>query len=99
MVYSDTRVKKKNVKLTRKSPYVVGPYASTAILKGTPKPSINVRKPLGKPPVPAKPEKLLSGSSGGSCSTSSSGSVSPIAAPRRPENSIVKSGVQLQNSR
>ena len=28
------RVKKKNVKLTRKSPYVVGPYASTAILKG-----------------------------------------------------------------
>jgi hypothetical protein len=26
------------VKLTRKSPYVVGPYASTAILKGTPKP-------------------------------------------------------------
>ena len=81
--------KKKNVKLTRKSPYVVGPYASTAILKGTPKPAINVRKPLAKPPVPAKPEKLQissCSSSAGSCSTSSSGSVSPIAAPRRQEN-------------
>ena len=51
----EAKIKKKNVKLTRKSPYVVGPYASTAILKGTPKPSISVRKP----PIPAKPEKLL----------------------------------------
>ena len=97
--------KKKNVKLIRKSPYVVGRAASTTILKGTPKPSINVRNkpPSGKPPVPAKPEKLQIGgsssSSAGSCSTSSSGSVSPIAAPRRPENSIKKSGSVLIQSR
>ena len=75
--------KKKNVKLTRKSPYVVGPYASTAILKGTPKPSISVRKP----PIPAKPEKLLASMSSASSTTSSTSSSSrcesPIAAPRR----------------
>ena len=83
--------KKKNVKLTRKSPYVVGPYASTSILKGTPKPAVNVRKP----PVPAKPEKLLasmsssaSSMSSSASSTSSSGSVSPIAAPRRNNHGI-----------
>ena len=64
---------RKKTKLTRKSPYVTG---HTAILKGTPKPSINVRN---KPPIPAKPEKLLSLSCN---SSSSSGSVSPIAAPR-----------------
>ena len=68
-------IRKPSVKLTRKSPYVTGHTA--AILKGTPKPSINVRN---KPPIPAKPEKLLSLSCN---SSSSSGSVSPIAAPRR----------------
>ena len=62
---------RKKTKLTRKSPYV-----TSSILKGTPKPSINVRN---KPPIPAKPEKLLSLSCN---SSSSSGSVSPIAAPR-----------------
>ena len=53
---------KPKVKITRKSPYVVGPYASTAILKGTPKPSVNIRKPpvpKEKPKVPLKPEKFL----------------------------------------
>ena len=70
--------RKPSVKLTRKSPYVTGP--SNAILKGTPKPSVNVRN---KPPIPAKPEKLLSLSCN---SSSSSGSVSPIAAPRRNHN-------------
>jgi len=71
---SSTRPK---VKITRKSPYVVGPYASTAILKGTPKPSVNIRKPplpKEKPKVPLKPEKLLH---------NSNSKVSPIAAPRK----------------
>ena len=47
------------VKLTRKSPYVIGP--PTAILKGTPKPVIT-RKPAlpkDKPKVPVKPNKLI----------------------------------------
>ena len=72
---NNKNIRKPSVKLTRKSPYVTGHTA--AILKGTPKPSINVRN---KPPIPAKPEKLLSLSCN---SSSSSGSVSPIAAPRR----------------
>lgn len=84
--------KNPNVKLTRKSPYVVGPYASTSILKGTPKPAIVRKPPIGreKPKVPQKPDKLLqtpssSGSPSSSTSTSrtSSVSVSPVAAPRK----------------
>lgn len=49
------------VKLTRKSPYVVGPYASTAILKGTPKPMITRKPPIlkDKPKVPLKPNKVM----------------------------------------
>ena len=49
------------VKLTRKSPYVLGRNGSTAILKGTPKPIIT-RKPAilkDKPKVPLKPNKLI----------------------------------------
>ena len=59
---TSTETAKPKVKITRKSPYVVGPYASTAILKGTPKPSVNIRKPplpKEKPKVPMKPEKFL----------------------------------------
>jgi hypothetical protein len=84
-IVENSRKATKNVKLTRKSPYVVGHYASTAILKGTPKPSVNVRKPpIGreKPKVPQKPNKLLVASSTSS-STASSEAVSPVAAPRR----------------
>ena len=49
------------VKLTRKSPYVVGPLASNSILKGTPKPMITRKPPIlkDKPKVPLKPNKLM----------------------------------------
>ena len=50
------------VKLTRKSPYVVGPFASNScILKGTPKPMITRKPPIlkDKPKVPLKPNKLM----------------------------------------
>ena len=49
------------VKLTRKSPYVVGPLASNSILKGTPKPVITRKPPIlkDKPKVPLKPNKLM----------------------------------------
>ena len=50
------------VKLTRKSPYVTGPYTNgTAILKGTPKPMITRKPPIlkDKPKVPLKPNKLM----------------------------------------
>ena len=67
------------VKLTRKSPYVVGPYASTAILKGTPKPMITRKPPIlkDKPKVPLKPNKLMMRS------PSSSPSPSPCEEPKR----------------
>jgi len=68
------------VKLTRKSPYVVGPYASTAILKGTPKPMITRKPPIlkDKPKVPLKPNKLMMRSP----SSSPSPSPSPHEAKR-----------------
>jgi hypothetical protein len=72
--YSSSENARPKVKITRKSPYVVGPYASTAILKGTPKPSVNIRKPplpKEKPKVPVKPDKFLHNKA------------SPVAAPRR----------------
>ena len=67
------------VKLTRKSPYVVGPYASTAILKGTPKPMITRKPPIlkDKPKVPLKPNKLMMRS------PSSSPSPTPEEEPNR----------------
>ena len=86
------------VKLTRKSPYVVGPYASTAILKGTPKPMITRKPPIlkDKPKVPLKPNKLLMRSPSPSSSSRSpspttavppapptAASTSPVAAPRK----------------
>jgi len=66
------------VKLTRKSPYVVGPYASTAILKGTPKPMITRKPPIlkDKPKVPLKPNKLMM--------RSPSSSPSPSPSPHEP---------------
>ena len=60
---------KQKPKITRKSPYVSG----APILKGTPKPSVLVRKPpvaKEKPKIPHKPSKLVtSGSNASSCST------------------------------
>ena len=63
------------VKLTRKSPYVIGP--PTAILKGTPKPVIT-RKPAlpkDKPKVPVKPNKLILRSASSSPATRASPAV------------------------
>ena len=71
------------VKLTRKSPYVCGPYASTAILKGTPKPLIT-RKPAvlkDKPKVPVKPNKLLMRSPSASPASREEEAASPPAPP------------------
>lgn len=63
------------VKLTRKSPYVIGP--PSAILKGTPKPVIT-RKPAvpkDKPKVPVKPNKLILRSASSSPATRASPAV------------------------
>ena len=56
------RSKTSSVKLTRSSPYTLSSSSSTSILKGTPKPSVVVRKPpvsKDKPKLPVKPTKLL----------------------------------------
>ena len=56
------RSKTSSVKLTRSSPYTLSSSSSTSILKGTPKPSVVVRKPpvsKDKPKIPVKPTKLL----------------------------------------
>ena len=56
------RSKTSSVKLTRSSPYTLSSSSSTSILKGTPKPSVVVRKPpvsKDKPKLPIKPTKLL----------------------------------------
>ena len=56
------RSKTSSVKLTRSSPYTLSSSYSTSILKGTPKPSVVVRKPpvsKDKPKIPVKPTKLL----------------------------------------
>ena len=76
---NDSSRESPKVKLTRKSPYVVGPYASTAILKGPPKPMITRKPPIlkDKPKVPLKPNKLMMRS------PSSSPSPSPCEEPKR----------------
>ena len=69
------------VKLTRKSPYVVGPFASNScILKGTPKPMITRKPPIlkDKPKVPLKPNKLMMRSPSSSPSPSPLPSVDTI---------------------
>ena len=56
------RSKTSSVKLTRSSPYTLGTSSSTSILKGTPKPSVVVRKPpvsKDKPKLPQKPSKFV----------------------------------------
>ena len=75
---SDSCKDSPKVKLTRKSPYVVGPFASTSILKGTPKPMITRKPPIlkDKPKVPLKPNKLMMRS------PSSSPSPSPLPVDR-----------------
>ena len=57
------RSKTSSVKLTRSSPYTLGTSLSTSILKGTPKPSVVVRKPpvsKDKPKLPQKPTNIIS---------------------------------------
>ena len=57
------RSKTSSVKLTRSSPYTLGTSSSTSILKGTPKPSVVIRKPpvsKDKPKLPLKPSKIVS---------------------------------------
>ena len=57
------RSKTSSVKLTRSSPYTLGTSLSSSILKGTPKPSVVVRKPpvaKDKPKLPQKPTKIVS---------------------------------------
>ena len=57
------RSKTSSVKLTRSSPYTLSTSLSSSILKGTPKPSVVVRKPpvaKDKPKLPQKPTKIVS---------------------------------------
>ena len=57
------RSKTSSVKLTRSSPFTLGTSLSSSILKGTPKPSVVVRKPpvaKDKPKLPQKPTKIVS---------------------------------------
>ena len=79
------------VKLTRKSPYVVG--QSTSILRGTPKPMITRKPPIfkDKPKVPVKPNKLIlrSPSSSPSPHDHTRSSLSPVARENRDDASPV----------
>ena len=77
------------VKLTRKSPYVVGPFSSNSILKGTPKPVITRKPPIlkDKPKVPLKPNKLMMRSP----SSSPSPSPSPVVGTNDPLDNNIES--------